>query len=107
MEFHGLASVAIRHRRTNAALGAMLLLLPSSASAQGTLEDYRRASTINQRFANLTTGLVQGETWLGKRTWRSTASRCRAALASCASTRSSGANSRRSITRRWRGAYRV
>ncbi|MGH9884056.1 MAG: DPP IV N-terminal domain-containing protein, partial [bacterium] len=66
MEFHGLASVAIRHRRTNAALCAMLVLLPVGASAQGTLEDYRRAATINQRFANLTTGLVQGETWIGR-----------------------------------------
>ena len=66
MEFHGPASVAIRHPRMTAALGAMLLLLPRSATAQGTLEDYRRAATINQRFANLTTGLVQGETWIGR-----------------------------------------
>ena len=66
MEFHGLASVAIRHRRMNAALGAMLLLLPLSANAQGTLEDYRRAATINQRFANLTTGLVPAESWIGQ-----------------------------------------
>jgi dipeptidyl aminopeptidase/acylaminoacyl peptidase len=66
MEFHGLASVAIRHRRTSAVLGVMLLLMPPTAIAQGTLEDYRRAATINQRFANLTTGLVQGETWIGR-----------------------------------------
>src|SRR4051812_44453820 len=66
MELHGLAMVAIRHRRMNAALGAMLFLLPNSGSAQGTLEDYRRAATINQRFANLTTGLVSGETWIGQ-----------------------------------------
>ena len=66
MELHGLASIAIRHRRMNAALGAMLLLLPLSASAQGTLEDYRRAATINQRFANLTTGLVSAEAWIGQ-----------------------------------------
>jgi hypothetical protein len=66
MEFHGVASVAIRHRRMTAALGAMLLLLPPSVSAQGTLEDYRRAATVNQRFANLTTGLVQAETWVGQ-----------------------------------------
>src|SRR4051812_27856569 len=66
MKFHGLASVAIRHQRMNAALGAMLVLLPLSVSAQGTLEDYRRAATINQRFANLTTGLVQGETWIAQ-----------------------------------------
>ena len=58
MEFHHLASVAIRHPRMFAALGAMLWLVPQSASAQGTLEDYRRAATINQRFSNLTTGLA-------------------------------------------------
>ena len=66
MEFHGRASVAIRHRTMNAALGAMLLLLPLGANAQGTLEDYRRAATINQRFANLTTGLVSSESWIGQ-----------------------------------------
>jgi len=66
MEFHGPASVAIRLRRRNAALGAMVLLLPLSAGAQGTLEDYRRAATINQRFANLTTGLASAETWFGQ-----------------------------------------
>jgi hypothetical protein len=66
MQLHGLASVAIRHRRMNAALGVMLLFLPRGASAQGTLEDYRRAAAINQRFANLTTGLVQAETWIGQ-----------------------------------------
>ena len=49
-----------------AALGATLSLLPHTASAQGTLADYRRAATINQRFASLTTGLVQGETWIGQ-----------------------------------------
>ena len=66
MEFLRLASVAIRHRNVHAALCASLLLLPHRASAQGTLEDYRRAATINQRFANLTTGLVQGESWIGQ-----------------------------------------
>lgn len=65
MQYHGLASVAIRYR-VNVALGAMLLLLPQSGSAQGTLADYRRAATISQRFANLTTGLVQGESWVGQ-----------------------------------------
>jgi uncharacterized membrane protein YgcG len=29
-------------------------------------DDYRRAATINQRFANLTTGLVQAENWIGQ-----------------------------------------
>jgi dipeptidyl aminopeptidase/acylaminoacyl peptidase len=66
MEFHSLALAAIRHRRAHAALGVMVLLFSRSAGAQGTLEDYRRAATINQRFANLTTGLVQGETWIGQ-----------------------------------------
>ena len=69
MEFHGLASVAIRHRRMNAALGATLLLpllLPHGARAQGTLADYRRAATINQRFANLTTGIVSSESWIAQ-----------------------------------------
>src|SRR5215471_16957196 len=66
MQFHGLASVAIRRQRTHAALCAILLLLPASASAQGTLEDYRRAATITQRFANLTTGLVSSENWIGQ-----------------------------------------
>ena len=66
MELHGLASVAIRHRRMHAAFGAMVWLLADHASAQGTLEDYRRAATINQRFANLTTGLVSAEGWIGQ-----------------------------------------
>ena len=45
---------------------AALILMPRGANAQGTLDDYRRAATINQRFANLTTGLVQGESWSGR-----------------------------------------
>jgi len=66
MHFHALASVAIRHPRMNAALAALLLLVPPSVGAQGTLEDYRRAATINQRFANLTTGIVSSESWIGQ-----------------------------------------
>jgi dipeptidyl aminopeptidase/acylaminoacyl peptidase len=66
MDLHGLASVAIRRRKMNAALCVTLLLLPRGASAQGTLEDYRRAATITQRFENLTTGLTQGVTWIGR-----------------------------------------
>src|SRR5687768_386670 len=40
------------------------------ARAQGTLEDYRRASTITQRYANLTVGLVGpgGPQWVGNGT---------------------------------------
>ena len=66
MQFHGRDSAAIHHRKINAALGAMLLLLPSAATAQGTLEDYRRAATINERFAKLTTGIVSSESWIGQ-----------------------------------------
>ena len=63
MELHGPAPVAIRHGKVLATLCAALLLLPRGASAQGTLEDYRRAATITQRFQNLTTGVVQGVSW--------------------------------------------
>jgi dipeptidyl aminopeptidase/acylaminoacyl peptidase len=66
MELHGLASVAFHHRTMKVALCAALSTLPRAASAQGTLEDYRRAATIGQRFDNLTTGLVQGMTWIGQ-----------------------------------------
>ena len=66
MELHGLASLAIQHRRMTASLCAALLILPGAASAQGTLEDYRRAATISQRFENLTTGLTQGVAWIGR-----------------------------------------
>src|SRR5687768_5015242 len=66
MELHSLASVAIRHRKMNAALCAALLLMPLVASGQGTLEDYRRAATITERFENLTTGVTQGLTWIGQ-----------------------------------------
>ncbi len=42
-----------------------LCLVPCVIHAQGTLDDYRRAATVNQRFANLTVGLVQGGvTWI-------------------------------------------
>jgi hypothetical protein len=66
MDLHGFASVAIRSRMMNAALCATLLLLPRGASAQGTLEDYRRAATISQRFENLTAGVTQGVAWIGR-----------------------------------------
>src|SRR5262245_38118332 len=46
-------------------LWSALLLLPGALHAQGTLDDYRRAATITQRFNNLTVGLVQGGTnWI-------------------------------------------
>src|SRR6185369_17472651 len=66
MELHGLASVAIRHRKMHAALCAALLLLPRVSSAQGTLEDYRRAATIARKFDGLTTGVTEGLTWIGR-----------------------------------------
>ncbi len=41
-------------------------LLPHAARAQGTLEDYRRSSTISQKFSNLMVGVVQsGPFWVG------------------------------------------
>ena len=49
--------------RLGAALSAMTLLatlLTGAVAAQGTLEDYRRASNVNERYAGLTVGLVQG-----------------------------------------------
>jgi dipeptidyl aminopeptidase/acylaminoacyl peptidase len=46
---------------------AITLLMPALGSGQGTLEDYRRAATINQRYANLTVGLVQGgPNWIAR-----------------------------------------
>ncbi len=42
-----------------------LALAPLSTHAQPTLDDYRRAAAINTRFANLTTGVAQNETWIG------------------------------------------
>ncbi|MEX1184767.1 MAG: prolyl oligopeptidase family serine peptidase [Gemmatimonadota bacterium] len=48
-------------KRTITSLAVLTALLsPIHASAQGTLEDYRRASTIAQRYENLTTGAIQG-----------------------------------------------
>ena len=52
--------------RSFVVLPAMIALTPIVASAQGTLADYRRAATVNQRFANLTTGLASGESWIGR-----------------------------------------
>ena len=41
-------------------------LFASHVSAQGTLEDYRRASTISQHFTPLFSGIVQGgANWIG------------------------------------------
>jgi dipeptidyl aminopeptidase/acylaminoacyl peptidase len=64
MKWHGLASTAKTQARIRAALCAALLLVPQAIRAQGTLEDYRRAATIMQRFEGLTTGVVQGLRWV-------------------------------------------
>lgn len=66
MVYSGFASVPTRHRITQTVCFALLAVMPCVGGAQGTLEDYRRAATINQRFANLTTGLTQGESWIGQ-----------------------------------------
>jgi hypothetical protein len=66
MKVHALASGPSRRRNIHASLGVALLLVPCVASAQGTLADYRRANTINQRFANLTTGITNGVAWVGR-----------------------------------------
>ena len=60
------ASHAKRLHTAHAACFILLALTPIVASAQGTLDDYRRAATVNQRFANLTTGLSSGESWIGR-----------------------------------------
>lgn len=48
------------------ALTVALSVAPCVVNAQGTLADYRRAATINQRFANLTTGITSGLSWIGR-----------------------------------------
>jgi len=48
-----------------ALLALASIVSPRASHAQGTLDDYRRAATINTRFANLTTGIAQNETWIG------------------------------------------
>jgi hypothetical protein len=45
---------------------AALLLLPRVAGAQGTLEDYRRAATINAAVRESHDGSCQGEAWIGR-----------------------------------------
>jgi len=39
-------------------LAAAALLLPGSAGAQGTIEDYRRSASISQKYAGLVTGVA-------------------------------------------------
>ena len=53
-------------RRIGSAIAWCILLLPGYVSAQGTLEDYRRAQGANQRFTSMFTGIVQGGvSWIG------------------------------------------
>ncbi len=53
------------HARAALGLGlAFVAALPSAARAQGTLADYERAATLQERFAGLTIGLVQGPNWI-------------------------------------------
>ena len=42
-----------------------VLVVPVVASAQGTLADYQRAATVNQRLAGLTVDVAQDPTWIG------------------------------------------
>ncbi|MEO7520766.1 MAG: DPP IV N-terminal domain-containing protein, partial [Gemmatimonas sp.] len=65
MKLHALVSNARRCPTIFSSLPVAVLLMPAVASAQGTLADYQRAATINQRFANLTTGITQGMNWIG------------------------------------------
>jgi len=44
--------------------GCALSMVPSLVSGQGTLADYQRSATIQQRYEGLTTGLVQGPNWI-------------------------------------------
>jgi len=51
------------HLAASIALVAVVAVAP--LGAQGTLEDYRRASAINQRLAGLTVDIAQTPTWIG------------------------------------------
>ena len=42
----------------------VIVVLPLQANAQGTLDDYRRAATVNQRIAGLTVNVAQAPTWI-------------------------------------------
>ena len=51
---------------TSAIVVGGLGLTAVPALAQGTLEDYRRAATVNQRIGNLTVDIAQAPTWIGQ-----------------------------------------
>src|SRR5262245_30990210 len=46
-------------------IGASVGMVPLNASAQGSLDDYRRAAGVNQRLANLTVDVAQAPAWIG------------------------------------------
>jgi hypothetical protein len=52
-------------RNATRLLLAALTLVPAAARAQGTLDDYQRASTIAQRYNGLATGIASGVEWNG------------------------------------------
>ncbi|WP_310568896.1 prolyl oligopeptidase family serine peptidase [Gemmatimonas sp.] len=66
MTLHHPASRAIRRAKLLSTLTVALSVATRVVSAQGTLADYRRAAAINQRFANLTTGITSGLSWIGR-----------------------------------------
>ncbi|MES2521656.1 MAG: prolyl oligopeptidase family serine peptidase [Gemmatimonadota bacterium] len=66
MTLHDLASPAGLRAQLYGTLAAALVTAPGMAGAQGTLTDYRRAATINGRFAGLTTGITGNVTWIGR-----------------------------------------
>ena len=53
----------IAHSRLQLALYAGVVVAPLSLGAQGTLEDYRRAATVNQTLVGLTVDIAQLPTW--------------------------------------------
>jgi dipeptidyl aminopeptidase/acylaminoacyl peptidase len=59
------ASPAVRFLRWTLASSPLLLAAAGIAGAQGTLDDYRRAATIGQRYAGLTVGITDGVNWIG------------------------------------------
>jgi dipeptidyl aminopeptidase/acylaminoacyl peptidase len=57
----------MRHRLivTSTALVWAFLFAPRLGFAQGTLEDYRRAATVDQRMEGLTVGVAEAPHWIG------------------------------------------
>src|ERR1700748_1995785 len=57
----------MRHERllTHTIVWSFLAIAPVGARAQGTLDDYRRAATVNQRLAGLTIGGAENPVLIG------------------------------------------